>query len=348
MSVFYYNSGSKLFTFGSSTSGAREARIETVTVSESNEYADGGTIKVGTKLVFTVTGWIVGSSETDLKNKIRYARESLSDSAVYLAYQHQSGAASYAFSPWPAALESNSATPAAAPSRGTPKPVNLSFKRFAGDTTVAVEFQVEVFSTEPLGGNFPAGVKALWYDTRVTYDENYVPTMVVAGTIEINEEFDNWSIPAYIDIHFPRVKFWKRAPVEYQWSSTGHTIEFAFTDKMLKRELRILYTSAIIAVVSASGGPSNQPVRVLIVRLRLLDSFTLQSPVVIGGGKARFNILSVKANSMVCPVEDHWYSTGDRFQNFVRGKNPSICCGIDQLSNSSLISMVPATTIVGV
>ena len=242
MAVFYYNTGNKLFTFGESTSGTREARIEQVTVSESPEYADGGMIQVGRSLSFNVTGWIVGSDETDLKNKIRLARESLTDSGVYLEYQHKTGTPSYLFSPGRTATESNNADPSARPSRGTPKPVKVDFKRFAGDRTVSIEFQVEVFSTDTFGAGFPEGVRSMWYDTRITYDENYVPSQVVAGTLEVTESFDRYSIPKYIDQFFPlnakqrgNKIAWKRAPVEYQWSSTGHTIEFAFTDKMLRR-----------------------------------------------------------------------------------------------------------------
>ena len=258
MSVFYYNSGAKQFTFGASTTGTRTARIETVSVSEAKEYADGGVTPIGTMLTFTITGWIVGSSETDLKNRIRLARESLNESRAYLEYQHQDNVPSYSYTPGITASEGNTPNPSSVPSRGTPKPTRLDFKRFAGDTTVQIEFQAEVFVTTPLNGpaessgssgdgfmlpgsgttgsgNYDEGIKALWYDTRVTYDENYTPQVVVAGTFEVDENFEREKISVYIDNKFPRAKGWKRAPVEYQWSSTGYTVEFAFTDKMIKR-----------------------------------------------------------------------------------------------------------------
>jgi len=245
----------RIFTFGSSTA-ANNARLETVSVVESNEYGADGTVLLGKILTFSVKALMVGSTAADLAARIKYARHSLNESKVQVIVALDT-TNTYSYTPGfiqfdPPAGQDQILT--ATCSRNTPKPKKLTFPAFIGDTTTRVEFEFEVFvawqGDETYADNrrgqaatFDAGISKLIYDVRWSFDDNFIPSITYSGAIEVLDSYSRSDIIDFINKKFPVTRSWKRESCDIQWTEesndlpAGHTVSFTLQDAYKKRTI---------------------------------------------------------------------------------------------------------------
>lgn len=254
MSIFKYDD----FVFADSSSGAKQAILERVKVTESPEYAEGGIKVIAKRVVFEVEGLMVGSSASNLKTKIKEARGVLLNSWQSLSYQHDSddlvGSYDYFVPPNPRGIrgsvfsfESNSPdeTPNAFTIRGTPKPLSLSFPAFIGDSSCKINYSVEVVIAWPIEGTaeqrFTQDIAQFWYDTRWSYDENFFPTITVAGILELRDGTKREKFSGILRDRFDMTKRgqfpWKPMSSDFQWNTSTSQLSFVIIHAQKQRAL---------------------------------------------------------------------------------------------------------------
>ncbi len=254
MSIFTYDD----FVFADSVTGAKEAILEHVKVTETPEYAEGGIKVIAKRVVFEIEGLLVASSASDLKTKIKTARGVLLNSWQSLSYQHDEddlvGSYDYFVPANPRTIkgsvfsfESNNPdeTPNAFTIRGTPKPLSLTFPAFIGDSSCKINYTVEVVIGWPIEGTaeqrFTQDIAQFWYDTRWSYDENFFPTVTVAGILELRDGTKREEFSGILRDRFDMTKKgqfpWKSISSDFQWNTSSSQLSFVIIHSQKQRAL---------------------------------------------------------------------------------------------------------------